>query len=68
MTREEVIDTLKRVCTAFDRKTLDTIAAQVHHEHTVRNLQRELNLKDERIVRVESDNSALERALANKYA
>lgn len=68
MTREEVIDTLKRVCAAFDQKTLDAIAAQVHHEHTFRNLQRELDLKDKQIARVESDNSALERALANKDA
>jgi len=68
MTREEVIDTLKRVCAAFDRKTLDAIVAQVHHEHTVRNLQRELDLKEERIAQVESDRSALERVLANKDA
>lgn len=68
MTREQVIDILKRVCEAYDRKTLDAIEAQVHHEHTARNLQRELNLKDEKIARVESDNSALERSLANKYA
>lgn len=68
MTREEVIDTLKRVCAAFDQKTLNTIAAQVHHEHTVRNLQRELDLKEERIAQVESDKSALERTLANKDA
>ena len=68
MTREEVIATLKRACAAFDQKTLDAIAAQVHHEHTVRNLQPELDLKDERIAQVESDRSALERVVANKDA
>lgn len=57
MTREEVIETLKRVCAAFDQKTLDSIAAQVHHEHVEKNLQRELEL-------AKSDNTALKDSLA----
>lgn len=59
MTREEVIETLKRVCAAFDQKTLDSIAAQVHHEHVEKNLQRELEL-------AKSDNTALKDSLAAK--
>lgn len=57
MIREEVIETLKRVCAAFDQKTLDSIAAQVHHEHVEKNLQRELEL-------AQSDNTALKDSLA----
>lgn len=59
MTREEVIETLKRVCAAFDQKTLDSIAARVHHEHVEKNLQRELEL-------AKSDNTALKDSLAAK--
>lgn len=59
MTREEVIETLKRVCAAFDQKTLDSIAARVHHEHVEKNLQRELEL-------TKSDNTALKDSLAAK--
>lgn len=66
MTREVVIDTLKRVCAAFDQETLNAIAEQVHYEPTVRNLQLEFDLKDERIAQVESQISALKRALADK--
>lgn len=59
MTREEVIETLKRVCAAFDQKTLDSIASQVHHEHVEKNLKRELEL-------AKSYNSALRGTLADK--
>lgn len=46
---------------------LDAIAAQIHYEHTVRNLPRKFDLKDARIGQKESDRSALKRVLANKY-
>lgn len=59
MTREEVIETLKRVCATFDQKILDSIAAQVHHEHVEKNLERELEL-------AKSDNNVLWDSLSDK--
>lgn len=55
MTREEAIETIKRLCAAYDRQALDTIAAETRHEQVERNLRREIERRDQRIAQVESD-------------
>ena len=55
MTREEAIETIKRLCAAYDRQALDTIAAETRHEQVERNLRREIERRDRRIAQVESD-------------
>ena len=55
MTREEAIETIKRLCAAYDRQALDTIAAETRHKQVERNLRQQIERRDERIAQVESD-------------
>lgn len=55
MTREEAIETIKRLCAAYDQQALDIIAAQTRHKQVKRNLHREIERSDQRIAQVESD-------------
>ena len=59
MTREELLEELKRVCAAFDRQALDTITERRQSRQEKENMQRELDASRLDNAALKSDNAAL---------